>query len=281
MEDFFCKVMYYVYLGILLSPRKTRGYANLVNQANHKFKENFIKKTHDNEFTGERLENLENDICVQSFLKALKQDQKENYSSEAIQGFYTLVSALIDKNQDSQGPISGAHYSSILVYKIGNGLRIHAGANIDPSSVEHFDSKEHRRCAERQAALSAQKQKLSNEHLDLMFLYRRPEEEREHTPEMLVPCSDCAVKYLNDLKVNRGKLIVILPDDKPREFLMEEEALNNHHLIQTVKASSGRNIYYKIIDSQEIPYLKLEASLGSKAKGSEGSITNLDNLIND
>lgn len=271
-----------LFFGYIVPPRKTRGYAKLVNNANDKTRNKFIVKAQKTEFTGERLKNLEENSSVKSFLYALKDGKKEKYLKEEIKGFSTLVTALINKNQDSQGHISGAHYSSILVYKIGQGLKIHAGANIDPSSLEHFDSVEHRRCAERQAALSAHRHQLSNEHLDLMFLYRRPEEDREHTPEMLVPCSDCAVNYLNYLKDNQGKLVVILPNDNPKEFLMEGGSQKHNNLIEVLTdAESKEKIYYKIIDFDEIPYLKLEASLGEKAKGCKGSITNLDNLTKD
>ncbi len=213
--------------------------------------------------TGEKLEFLEKEADVKNICKSIKLDQFKKFSKKEAKGLGLLFNALKEKSKDSHSPHSNASYSSILAYDIAKHFHLHAGANLDPEDPEHLSDPYHRRCAEKQASLSAKSYDLKNEHLDLIFLYREPEDEREHDPEMLVPCSDCARNYLLDLVKNQGKLVILLPDDKPRAFLEENNPINNDNSVTTMDSPSGK-VYYRIINTDELPYLKIEGSLGGK-----------------
>lgn len=213
--------------------------------------------------TGEKLSFLESNSEVQSFCKLLKERDTKDFDKHHKHGFELLVDALIEKNKDSLHQITGAAYSSILVYNTDADLKIHAGANIDPKHADHLTDIEHRNCAEKQAGISASVDELSNKHLDLMFLYRRPEHDRDHDPEKLVPCSDCARNYLFDLQQNNGKLVIILPDARFREFLVEDGSYHPDHSVDIIQASQSK-IFYRIINARELPFLKIEKDLGSQ-----------------
>lgn len=231
--------------------------------------------------TGEKLKFCERETDVRLLAKSLKKGKKNNFDHREKHGLELLFDALVTKNQDSHNPITGAAYSSVLIYDISKKLRIHAGANIDPAHAHHLASAKHRNCAEKQASLSAKSDDLGDEHLDLMFLYRKPEANRAHEPEMLVPCSDCAKNYLMHLIENQGKLIILLPDNKDREFLVDANPVNNDHAVSTVKIND-KELHYRIIDAEELPYLKIERQLGSKAKNGNDDnsceIISLENL---
>lgn len=227
--------------------------------------------------TGEKFEFLEESDNVRKAAKAivksnLQPGDSPSFAPEEKVGFAELVEALIQKSMDAHNPISNAAYSSFLIYHAMDDIKIHAGANIDPHHHDHFSSPEHRNCAEKQAHLSAQSAAESGELeldcLDLMLLFRKPQEDREHHPEMLVPCSDCATKQLLDLYDNNGKLVLVLPDDSEREFLVNGNPLNNDHKPSSfeIETDEGekRKYFYRIITHEEFPYLRIEANLGSK-----------------
>ena len=94
-------------------------------------------------------------------------------NSSSYEALKLVAEALINKSKEVVAPISGAIYSSIQVYSNNDKLLIHAGANIDPSSIELLKSRKHRNCAEKQAANSAAAEDLlNNAQMLIMFLYR-------------------------------------------------------------------------------------------------------------
>jgi hypothetical protein len=166
----------------------------------------------------------------------------------------TLKIFLHSKAQDALAPISSAHYSAIHCYYKSNQLFIHAGANIDPSSIELLKSPKHRNCAEKQAALSASKNdSLTNKEMQIMFLYRI--NNSGMSAEKLVPCSDCYQSYIKDLIKNNGKLVLLLDDDSPRQFVSDDYDNSISKLGET---------YYKILNAKALMNLNIEESLGAR-----------------
>lgn len=166
------------------------------------------------------------------------------------------------KTKDSQCQISHAYYSAIHFYKQNDKLKIHAGANIDPSRKELLQDKTHRNCAEKQAALSAKNcDKLSNNEMQIMFLYRRKDPSRFLGPEKLLPCLDCYQSYIKDLIKNNGYLVLIIDDDEKRNFFNKEGFDSN---IKTLEINKEK-VFYKIFNKHEMNFLHIEKVLGSSA----------------
>lgn len=166
-----------------------------------------------------------------------------------------IQEALLLKSKDAIAPLSGAAYSSLQVYSSDDKLMIHAGANIDPSSIELLKSRKHRNCAEKQAAISAAaKDLLNNSKMRVMFLYRK--QNTKLKAEKLLPCSDCYKTYIPDLIKNKGHLILILDDNSARKFV-DDPAYDNS--IKTLG-----DIHYKIINADAMPNLNIEKSLGAR-----------------
>lgn len=132
---------------------------------------------------------------------------------------------------------------------------IHAGANIDPSSIELLKSRKHRNCAEKQAAISAASEDLlSNDQMRIMFLYRK--QDKKLKAEKLLPCIDCYETYINDLIKNKGLLVLIIDDNEERVFV------NDKHYDNSIKTLNGIN--YKIFDAAAMHNLNIETVLGAR-----------------
>ncbi|MDA0772452.1 MAG: hypothetical protein O3C63_05870 [Cyanobacteria bacterium] len=175
-----------------------------------------------------------------------------------------ITEALIIKSKDAVAPLSGAIYSSLQVYSNDDKLLIHAGANIDPSSIELLKSRKHRNCAEKQAAISAASLDLvSNSEMRIMFLYRAQDQKLK--AEKLLPCIDCYETYIPELIKNKGKLVLILDDNSARTFINDASYDNS---IKTLENSDSKNesnnIHYKIIDAAAMQNLNIEKVLGAR-----------------
>ena len=187
-------------------------------------------------------------------------------STQNIDSLKFIYKELVKKTMNSISPISKALYSSITVYKKNTGYLIHAGANIDPQSIELLKIPEHRNCAEKQAAISAYRNdEETNDNLKLLFLYRKPNGEPKFPAEKLIPCMDCYQAYLQDLQANNGKLVLILEDNEPRDFVnanyCQSEEVNK---IKTIESEDGTCIHYVIIPSDAMRYLNIEIELGAR-----------------
>ncbi len=214
-------------------------------------------------FTGEKLKQLENLESVQSFCAAIEADKYSNFDLLEEEGLRQLVAALLDKNSDAQSPISNTAYSAVMIYRGANGYSVHAGANIDPARPEWLKLPQYRNCAEKQAALSATKDGLKNNNMVAMLLYRRQEAHALLKEEKLLPCLDCTRNYLYDLVANRGKLIILMPNNSPRKFFIETDMeLDSNHISPVALAE--RTLYYKIFKPNELNFLKLEKQLGAR-----------------
>lgn len=229
-----------------------------------------LKAKSSEKYTGQKLDFLEKSRSVKVAVQGLYDGHTQDFNDEENHGLEFIVRSLYEKNKDSQCQISNAAYSAIFIYNVRDDLKIHAGANIDPDHKHLFSSPEHRNCAEKQAATSAKKNDdLSNAELDLIFLYRRPDERRQFYPEMLVPCPDCHANYIHDLIDNNGKLIVILADDMPDSFLRPGSPLEEKEICSFETLHGMRGFYYKILDADELRHLKIEEKLGAKVKSSK------------
>jgi cytidine deaminase len=167
---------------------------------------------------------------------------------------------LIAKTQDSDSPLSNAYYSAIHFYLDNGNLKIYSGANIDPSSYELFKSRKHRNCAEKQAALVAKLDQLTNVEMRIMFLYRKRETERQFSAEKLLPCKDCYENYIQDLIDKDGHLVLIVDDNETRNFFKNP---NLDSSINSVEVN-GQIINYKIFNAKEMMHLNIENTLGGR-----------------
>lgn len=189
---------------------------------------------------------------MQDLVEALSRNALKAQHSQALK---LIRTSLQNKAKHALAPISAAHYSAIHCYYKSNNLIIHSGANIDPSSIELLKSRKHRNCAEKQAANSAASQDLlSNKEMQIMFLYRQNNSGMR--AEKLVPCIDCYQTYIKDLIKNNGKLVLILDDDSPREFVNERDYNNS--------ISQLGDVYYKVLDARALMNLNIETSLGGR-----------------
>lgn len=209
--------------------------------------------------TGEKLPNLEKLDSIQGLYQVIQNNQPWN--AESLTALKLIQETLKKKTQDSDSPLSNASYSAIQLYLHDGNLKIHTGANIDPSSYELFKSPKHRNCAEKQAALSATiKDDLTNAAMQIMFLYRKQEAGRQFLAEKLLPCKDCYETYIQDLIDNNGHLVLIIDDNKPRKFFKHAHFDNN---IQSVEVD-GQIINYKIFNAKEMLHLNIENVLGGR-----------------
>lgn len=203
---------------------------------------------------------------MKGFLKSLLSDKVEAWTADEELGFSEIYHELIHKINDCVAPLSNALYSSIMIYEKGDRYLIHAGANIDPETAEQLKNPLYRNCAEKQAALSAfTSDAETNEDLKTLFLFRKAHNGERFPAEKLIPCKDCYRSYIEDLMANDGKLVLIIEDSEPREFLVpgcEDEAIRNQ--IRTIKSSMDEAINYVILDSQAMKFLKVEKELGGR-----------------
>lgn len=216
--------------------------------------------------TGTKLTRLEKLDTVNKFLTAVLNGKTEAWQDDEALGFIELYKELVLKINDCIAPISKAYYSSIMVYKNGGGLCIHSGANIDPEKKEQLKEPIHRNCAEKQAALSASwHDQLSNRNLKILFLFRKSFTNQKFSAEKLIPCKDCSRNYVEDLLKNNGKLVVILEDDQPRDFLTKSfDRADSINQIKTLEVSKSHNMNYVIIDAEAMKFLKVESELGAR-----------------
>lgn len=183
-------------------------------------------------------------------------------NNKAKEGLALISQIIKAKTKDSRCSISQAYYSAIHFYKQNEELKIHAGANIDPSRRELLKIKEHRNCAEKQAALSAIKiDKLSNPEMHMMFLYRRKDPARFLAAEKLLPCPDCYQRYIKDLIKNNGYLVLIVDDAEKRNFFSKDGFDSSIKSIEINK----QKIFYKIFNKHEMSFLNIEKTLGASA----------------
>ena len=148
--------------------------------------------------------------------------------------------------------------------KVNKKYSIHAGANIDPPDKSLMGCVKHRNCAEKLAVKSGCEHDHQNiTNLKYLFLYRKEKQFGVYAPEKLLPCSDCQSKYFKQLIKNNGKLIVFLNNNIPRNFFREDTPFYTSSLIETLTVNPSESIYYRIFTAEEIPYLKVEGSLGS------------------
>jgi cytidine deaminase len=227
---------------------------------------NFLKEQITN-YTGTKLSDLENlDSMVKFFDSLLEGDSLSISSASNLESLSLISNQLLNKTKDAISPISQALYSSITVYKKKSGYLIHVGANIDPSSKDLLKIPEYRNCAEKQAAISAYRNdQESNDNLKILFLYRKPNGEPTFPAEKLIPCKDCYQSYLQDLQRNMGKLVLILSDNVPREFINANHCKSKEiNLIKSIESKTFGLIYYVIIPSDAISYLNIEKELGAR-----------------
>ncbi len=208
--------------------------------------------------TGEKLKDLETLDSIQALFQAIHHDQPLNQANLA--ALQLIQETLRNKTQDSVSPLSNAYYSAIHFYLKDGELKIHSGANIDPSSYELFKSPKHRNCAEKQAALSAKLDHLTNTSMQTMFLYRKQEPGREFLAEKLLPCSDCYRTYIKDLIDNDGHLVLIIDSKEPKKFF------KHIHLDNSINSTeiNGQTINYKIFSAKEMLHLNIETALGAR-----------------
>ena len=214
--------------------------------------ENSIKST------GEKLIDLEHLDSIQALYRAIHDEQSLHELS--LNGLQLIQETLVRKTQDSDSPLSKAYYSAVHFYLDNGKLKIYSGANIDPSSYELFKSRKHRNCAEKQAALAAATEHLTNTAMQVMFLYRKHESGRQFSAEKLLPCRDCYENYIQDLIDKDGHLVLIVDDNEAREFF---KSPNGDNSIKTVEVA-GQKINYKIFDAKEMMHLNIEAVLGGR-----------------
>jgi len=219
--------------------------------------------------TGTKLDNLEQQAAVKSFLNSLLADKVEAWTQEEELGFSEIYHELIHKINDCVSPLSNALYSSIMVYKKESEFLIHAGANIDPETTEQLKDPIFRNCAEKQAAVSALTcDKETNKALKILFLFRKAHQCEIFPAEKLIPCKDCYKAYIEDLIANSGKLVLVIEDDEPREFLLPGyKAAESVNEIRTFKTTMGEAIHYVIFDSEAMKFLKVEKELGMRVCG--------------
>ncbi len=209
--------------------------------------------------TGEKLQDLEKLDVIQALYQVIHNEQSLNQS--ALIALKLIQERLRKKTQDCDSPLSNAYYSAIHLYREDGKLKLHSGANIDPSSYELFKSPKHRNCAEKQAAFSANmKDHLSNASMQIMFLYRKHQSEKLFSAEKLLPCKDCYKSYIQDLIDNDGHLVLIVDDNEPRKFFKN---VNLDNTISSVKVD-GQVINYKIFNAKEMLHLNIENVLGGR-----------------
>ncbi len=209
--------------------------------------------------TGEKLEKLEKLSSVRNLYELI--DKNAALSSETHSALKLIHNQLQTKAKDSDSPLSKACYSAIHFYMEQGHLKIHGGANIDPSSYELFKSRKHRNCAERQAACSAaNRDGLANTSMRLMFLYRQAETQKKFPAEKLLPCQDCYENYICDLIRNNGHLVLIVDDPHPRKFFVDGDFDN---AISSITVE-GLKINYKIFNAEEMKRLNIETVLGGR-----------------
>lgn len=197
------------------------------------------------------------------------QNKIEDWDHEENQGFAQIYHELIHKINDCVAPLSSAFYSSIMVYQRKHEYLIHAGANIDPLKKEQLKDPIFRNCAEKQAALSAFiKDSETNADLKILFLFRKARRHEVFPAQKLIPCKDCHRAYLEDLMANNGKLVLVIEDAEPREFLLpgykEAERVNK---IRFFKTAMNEQVNYVIIYAAAMQFLKIEAELGARVCG--------------
>ena len=212
-----------------------------------------------------KLYTLEQSNSVRKLLESLSSPYINEFWHQSIrvnpQGLKYIHNAILEKNKDSECPISNAAYSAIAVFEelidqpftvnadfqrdpmdlfttksmtefsdyqkqsTNNHKKysIHAGANIDPASAALLKSVKHRNCAEKLAVNSAcEHDNQTKDNLKYIFLYRREKQFGVYAAEKLLPCSDCQGKYFQQLIDNDGKLIIFLNNNIPRNFFREE-----------------------------------------------------------
>jgi cytidine deaminase len=226
---------------------------------------------------------------VQKLFESLNNPYFDEYWTQSLrinpQGLKSVYNAILEKNQDAICPVSNAAYSAIAVFQtslkssltrssikafphLGNKYTIHAGANIDPPSANLLSCTEHRNCAEKQAISSAcENDRQDLRDLKFLFLYRRNKEYGSYSPEKLLPCKDCQARYFKYLIKNKGKLIIFSGENIPKYFLTAQSGVIENALFETLFINQHQSIYYKIFSADEIPYLKVEAELGSSHVG--------------
>ncbi len=223
---------------------------------------------------------------MQKLFESLNNPYFDEYWTQSLrinpQGLKSVYNAILEKNQDAICPVSNAAYSAIAVFQtssnpslvrnpsvkafpnLENKYVIHAGANIDPPSANLLSCKEHRNCAEKQAISSAcENDRQDLRDLKFLFLYRRNKEYGSYSPEKLLPCKDCQARYFKYLTQNKGKLIIFSGENIPKYFLTGQNGIIENALFETLFINQHQSIYYKIFSADEIPYLKVEAELGS------------------
>ncbi len=232
-------------------------------------------------FNGEKLSTLENLASVQSFCAAIDNDKYSSFDLLEEDGLRHVVSALLTKYQDANCRISNTAYSAVMIYAdyARNKYHVYAGANIDPARPEWLKNPEYRNCAEKQAWLSASRDGFSKSELVAMLLYRRQEPAAVLAEEKLLPCLDCTRNYLYELVNNKGKLLVILPNNAPRNFFIDTNLdLDSNHISAIMVPDENSNIdpllfsnpvakrllHYKIFKPTELNFLKIEKQLGAR-----------------
>lgn len=208
--------------------------------------------------TGEKLISLEKLDSMQALYRVVHYEQPWDLLS--LTGLKLIQEMLVKKTQDSDCSLSNAYYSAIHVYLDNGELKIYSGANIDPSSYELFKSRNHRNCAEKQAALAAKLDQLTNAAMQIMFLYRKPEAAKLFPAEKLLPCKDCYENYIQDLIDKDGHLVLIIDDNEPRKFFKNT---NLDCSINSVEVN-GQLVHYKIFNAKEMMHLNIENTLGGR-----------------
>lgn len=216
--------------------------------------------------TGTKLSKLEKLDAVKNFVDSLLKGKVEEWTKDEALGFSEIYYELIHKINDCVAPLSNAFYSSIMIYENDSKYLIHSGANLDPENCEQLQNPIYRNCAEKQAAISAQKTDgATNKDLKAIFLFRKDHNREIFSSEKLIPCKDCYRTYLEDLIENDGKLILVIEDSQPREFLLpgysEADSVNE---IRTIKTAVDKAINYVIIDAEAMKFLRIEKELGAR-----------------
>ena len=218
-----------------------------------------------NKHTGTKLTNLTSPRAILDFFTVLEQGKDASWTNQEFLVLRKLATHLLAKSCDAINPISHTSYSAVLVYKKNNNYLLFSGANIDPEQKEDLKNPLKRNCAEKQAAITAQRiDGLDNSQLRFMFLYRK-QKTNECVPACkLVPCRDCYEKYLIDLIKNNGRLVLIMDDNVDREFLKNPNGTEVLEKVHSIDLGEGARVNYKIFGASAMELLKIEDSLGQR-----------------
>jgi len=218
-----------------------------------------------NKHTGTKLANLTAPRAILDFFTLLETGKDSNWTSQEFLVLRKLASHLLAKSNDAINPISNTSYSAVLVYKKNNNYLLFSGANIDPECKEDLKNPLKRNCAEKQAAITAQRiDGLNNSELRFMFLYRKQKPSECVPACKLVPCRDCYEKYLVDLIKNNGRLVLIMDDNIDRVFLQKPEGAPVIEKVHSIDLGEGARVNYKIFSADAMKFLQIENSLGER-----------------